>query len=713
MAHNSHRSLFLSCRSVLLLLCWTNAADPIGGGQTLREGLSSYLTRITGLEQALTKALANGTPNPLIKSELPDHPFSSPSPSLSHHEPRGSRGTPNGDNQHLSSVHPPYTGVEGAAGGAASAEENAEIEASVALEFMALGRPRPFTGPVPPISRNDQSADGQPNPQSGAANVPSPSLALPTPSTSNKASQPHPHQLLPSPITEYPSPSSWALAAPAIPTARILISHSVDSLGWLICGVVHGPTFQKDVTAFWSGGEESFETSSPAWIALYFALLCCGVSQITVEKRQKLGMREDDLKRLYSLQAISILGLGARDAWSATAIATLITTGLSIAQDLGLHQMVSDETWDISTSALPAAERNASLITREINKRVFWALVREDFFAIPFRRSYALRPSQISTPLPLNISDWDLCNGFTTNASQETFTVVSFLLQKIKLASYIQAVYENKDNSAASSESFEFVRQITVEMEEWFEKLPTWLQPDGPMEGMPPYVDWMRSVFYISSRHKLISLNRPFFHRALTNPIFAPLRARSIEAARLILREAAKVGECRVWTVLYHISAAAFVLNLGLFQTGHPSDPESQHQRLEVEAALSVLRNSQDRSDIASRGVELIAKLIADESAAREAVENASSSSSSSHRHSDERSTKRQKNENNGWWDVPADDPGTTGLVVGDDQALSSLFLLPRKSDDVANGWGLPVDLTVDLPDDYNFSFGLEEYLGQ
>jgi hypothetical protein len=69
-------------------------------------------------------------------------------------------------------------------------------------------------------------------------------------------------------------------------------------------------------------------------------------------------------------------------------IATLLSTGLSIAQDMGMHQMSADPTWAAASTELVPTERTASLIAREVQKRVFYSLIREDWFAIPYRRSY-------------------------------------------------------------------------------------------------------------------------------------------------------------------------------------------------------------------------------------------------------------------------------------------------------------------------------------
>lgn len=90
---------------------------------------------------------------------------------------------------------------------------------------------------------------------------------------------------------------------------------------------------------------------------------------------------------------------------SPSLIANLLSAGLSIAQDMGLHKMPSDASFKSASSALPIGLKSKLLIEREIKKRVFWALVLTDWFSIPFRSSWVLGKVQIATEEPLNISD--------------------------------------------------------------------------------------------------------------------------------------------------------------------------------------------------------------------------------------------------------------------------------------------------------------------
>lgn len=108
---------------------------------------------------------------------------------------------------------------------------------------------------------------------------------------------------------------------------------------------------------------------------------------------------------LSCLQAIALLVLSGRDAGSATLIASLLSAGLSIAQDTGLHRLITDEQWDAALKDRPARLRAQALVDREVKKRVVWALVHSEWFAIPFKGYSLLTRLQVATPLPLNATD--------------------------------------------------------------------------------------------------------------------------------------------------------------------------------------------------------------------------------------------------------------------------------------------------------------------
>ncbi|GAA6023361.1 hypothetical protein JCM10207_005758 [Rhodosporidiobolus poonsookiae] len=433
---------------------------------------------------------------------------------------------------------------------------------------------------------------------------------------------PRPIRPLPLPTTMYPSLASIAAVAPARPRAEIIISFSLSSLGWLF-SVVHAPTFMEEFIAFWARGNEGVVSTSPAWLALYFALLTCGAAMLTAEQRMLLGLSPEDcltfartwapctsallyhsdfLERhtLHSLQAICVLIHGGQDIWSTTVITSLRCTGLSIAMEKNLHRLVSNEDWERSSAALSPETRVKALIHRETCKKVFWTLP----------------PSRISTPLPLNLHDRDLTSGLSTSHPDSTYTSISWQRAQIHLSHYVQRVFHAVDEPAEVAHGV--LLAVDDEFMHWFASVePWWTGRDGGMSrDMPLTYKWLQSAFTVSAQFKMLDLHRRYINKP--EPRYDASRARIVDLARSILREAPKIGECecRLASVLYHLSSASFLALRDLFNHPSPSAPShsasssTDPRRAEVRAALAVLDAAKGTSSIAARAGGFVERLL-------------------------------------------------------------------------------------------------------
>ncbi|GAA6005668.1 hypothetical protein JCM10207_005289 [Rhodosporidiobolus poonsookiae] len=490
-----------------------------------------------------------------------------------------------------------------------------EVAASLSLEFMALGRNRALNG-------SQASAQNPHTSPAHLSHLPLPSLvfdAIPRP--------PHPYAL-------YSTASSLASILPPFADCHAIVEYAIDYTGWYH-STVHGPTFRAEVQEFWAlpapaGAEERLEKASPAWLALLFAQMSCGIKHMTTEQLGKIGygLTEDDARtlfktyldasiaclyrsnflenhQLHAIQAIAVLVITCQDGAFSNLFPMLLSLGICLAQDLGLHRLPSEEAWAASVEGQPLEQRAKSLITYEIQKRCFWALTSQDWFSIPYRRTTLVLPTQVTTPLPSNARDEDLMTGVLVNRPPSECTVVSTLLIWIQVARILQQVFQHLDENPTPS--YEIVLELDAQLQKLLSSVPPWLSSDSTAPNLPPNANWMRSTFAISSNHKVLTLHRAFFRR------FEPSRKRALDASRAILREAARVGDSRMWTVPYHISAAASVVCLDLFQRG--SSPSVLHQeRDEIHTALSTLRSLSSFSAIASRGAALIENLLHEES---------------------------------------------------------------------------------------------------
>lgn len=407
--------------------------------------------------------------------------------------------------------------------------------------------------------------------------------------------------------------------------------------------VVHSPTFKAQLSASWSLGDRRFDACSPSWLALYFALLAVSTKLMSDADRTPISWTEGTTSAratqwfdcaiaclyranflqnhdLHALQAIALLALSGRDAGSATLIASLLATGISIAQDMGLHRLPSDKAWAASLVDRSQAGVSTSLIEREVRKRVMYALAHTDWFSLPFRNSVPLlHRSQITTPLPLNATDADLESGEIVDRPLSEYTPASWLLQYIALGSMMEEAYTTI-TSAGDKADYDAFRAVDSKMDHYLNNLPPWLQHDGSTEGMPHCVDLLRTTFQISAAHKVLSMHRPFLFKPYSPSAHAFSRRRVIGAARSILRAARTSAPIKIWTFAYHTSAAAFAVTLELFEALKKPGMavEAEVMREEVRLALAPLYELRSGSGIAERGLALVEPLLVEEARLRD-----------------------------------------------------------------------------------------------
>ncbi|CEQ42687.1 SPOSA6832_04540, partial [Sporobolomyces salmonicolor] len=574
-------------------------------------------------------------------------------------------------------------------------ESEVNVQAAIDLEFNALGRPRVWNESNVRTAQNpDLDESVRPPPLLVPFSRPAgPDLRqlLQQGSTSptHRLAILAPHPVPESPVSLYPDSASLLAAAPTALEEDVVFRQGLERYGWHH-SVIHSPFFFAQLAAFRDLGYERFERCSLGWLSSYFALLAVSTKLVGPAEQAELGWSEEETSRaacrwfqtsfsatsvrstfsrsfvfttdaasslVACLQAIALLVLSGRDAGSATLIASLLSSGLSIAQDLGLHRLVTDEQWTASMEGKPLRHRAKALVERELQKRVLWALVHSEWFAIPFKGYSLLAKLQIETPLPLNATNEyvqlshfslhpkqadlplhrDLATGDVVNRHRDEYTCVSWLLQYIDIGSSMATAFEsNGPAKATASQAYQAFLEADRQLEAILTNLPAWLRPGGDTTGMPDLVDTMRSTFLISLQHKILSIHRPFLAKPSRATTYSFSHRRVVDAARAILREATRVQGVRIWTVLYQcvrslstkygasktdlhlslsssISVASFSMSLELFeQLKHPS-PENEAIRDEIFQALPTLDGLKQASSIAERGLGLVLPLLADE----------------------------------------------------------------------------------------------------
>ncbi|GAA5920768.1 hypothetical protein JCM6882_009168 [Rhodosporidiobolus microsporus] len=253
-----------------------------------------------------------------------------------------------------------------------------------------------------------------------------------------------------------------------------------------------------------------------------------------------------------------------------------------------------------------AEARVRALIYRETCKRVFWSLCREDWSASTWRNTYTFRPSQVTTPLPLNLHERDLAQGITAEQPAAAYTSLSWSLAQVKISHYVQRVFQAIDEPL--ERAHDVLLEVDADFSNWFASLPAWWTGGTLSSGMPPSYRWLQCAFTVSAHYKMLELHRRYVNKP--EPRYETSRARIVDLARIILQEAPNVGECRIWTVLYHLSSACLLSLRDLFNQTHLPAAESAQRRSEIALAVSVLEGARPLSGIAQRAHHFISQLL-------------------------------------------------------------------------------------------------------
>ncbi|KAJ5886277.1 C6 transcription factor [Penicillium subrubescens] len=245
---------------------------------------------------------------------------------------------------------------------------------------------------------------------------------------------------------------------------RAMMLYHQECISW-IHNVVHLPTFRDQCEQLFMNNTEL----QGGWLALYYAMLSVTLyhsdpsilRELDIESPGKLlsirdmGMGVDSELQpaqiselcyqksidalqdadfminhsLCTIQAICLLIYVGHNIGQSDRISVLLSCGIRIAQCLCLHRQGSEPTVEIKGKRDTEQAIQQRLIDREVSKRVWWFLVRQDWLQIPFNNTYTIHPTQFSTPMPMNC-DEDIARMFKSNRileyDQEHYTQGSY-----------------------------------------------------------------------------------------------------------------------------------------------------------------------------------------------------------------------------------------------------------------------------------------------
>jgi hypothetical protein len=327
-------------------------------------------------------------------------------------------------------------------------------------------------------------------------------------------------------------------------TLRI-VSYHAENLLWTHNGF-HAPTFDRELEDFYrtTDGDLASEGVDLQWLALLFAVLSGSMISAPEDTARSWGyQRPEQFKladrwhtatikclelsqyllasALYTVQAIVTLTASSYTLGYMKAQCVLMVSAIKIAQNLGLHQL-EDTT----------ADPEANAIQQQTSRRVWYTLVRQDYFFIPFSECYFVNRLFNDCPKPLNCREADMTplpEEVPTLTSYCNFldgiaTLMSELQDALKVSKTLYVQYEETLRFDARMRAYATLRRPSYFGNDLLD--PTW----------PKYIPWARRSLTISSAHKIIMIHRKFLGRSYTDPVFSFTRKTCIAAAKTILK---------------------------------------------------------------------------------------------------------------------------------------------------------------------------------
>ncbi|KAL4963595.1 fungal specific transcription factor domain-containing protein [Aspergillus stella-maris] len=403
---------------------------------------------------------------------------------------------------------------------------------------------------------------------------------------------------------------------------QLIIDFHWKHVSWMH-NVLHMPSFINDYQSVRHKGS----LPHAAWLSCYYAVLASAIGLAEDSSGLARGFYKLTLETIQatdtmtpciqSIQAICIVMPCAHAFGDNKRIITLLSSAISIAQTMGLHQLDPDS---CTTKKLPA-----ELIHREICKRIWCFLTIQDAYLITFKRAYIIHPQHVTTPEPANCIDdsqsqmIDFEKGRVIDHPMSLLTRNSFTILLRRVMDIQRSLHDafcsistrSSDRSSLdpgpseSRQGFEKTMAADEKLSSLTRALPAWLTPKHhdptkdpktapshapanannntstnivteEMEDMEPtqscpYHSTMTRTLRIALLHLRIKTNRPFYMKGLTSRLFYFSAAACLNSARSILRiylHTADQIENEVTTTQAHVITACIIVMLRLVQRG-------------------------------------------------------------------------------------------------------------------------------------------------
>ncbi|KAK9896836.1 hypothetical protein P389DRAFT_49941 [Cystobasidium minutum MCA 4210] len=328
----------------------------------------------------------------------------------------------------------------------------------------------------------------------------------------------------------------------AMPSRRdsdILVEEFMKDAHWMY-NVIHRPTFLQEVNELWTCvGEGNTSRIDPAWLSLYFMVLCWGATTLDPSKQQlscarqfKSGKRDiperwkcaaqralraadwAERPQIRTLQAICLLfnwptSGSLAQVSDSVSFGVWLSAGIRIAQSLELHKLPNDDPTYLSHD--PAFAYMTVPTKVELCRRIWCILISFDWLFCSRSGTNIIRPGSFTTPAPLKINDEDLAfPGEPVARSREELTDCDFHLLRFQMGESQLAMGAFLETP---TKSYDMILRLDGHLQQAVRMLPT-TNHSANGRCKPIY----RTVLTCVLLNRVVRLHRPFLIKGLENP---------------------------------------------------------------------------------------------------------------------------------------------------------------------------------------------------
>jgi hypothetical protein len=444
----------------------------------------------------------------------------------------------------------------------------------------------------------------------------------------------------PNRVTSFCSPAAKSVETQhlqsLLPSKEVLLvitDYYQENMLYWFGSLYHGPSFRhRLLQAYDSSSTLDLQAQDWRWTALLFAILSSSLIASPEALSGTWGYSIDDKVRLSrdwgaaavtcltlgnytsqyhlcSIQAIYVLHtyehlVGSTNQWSA-----LRSVAVVIARGLGLHNLGPHP--DDEMFADLAVERKQAFIDREMGRRIWAAMVCQEWLCFSTQTSYmvSIQKRTFTSVLPMLVEDETMQS---VDENTPSLTLGSRYLHEY---ASLLLKYHNTMISASDADDatrYAMILKFDGELRATsVEKVPKALSPRVPYNpAWPKWTKWARTLHQASISHKLIMLHQSFLSKSFKDVRYTYTRWACASAAKTIigLYTTRDPTEPQWWVEQAFVITSGICLVVDLFHRPN-SDAEVEEYMACVQQAVRFLQQFVT-SSVALHGVRLLLSLL-------------------------------------------------------------------------------------------------------